>query len=198
MSIRRFNRINVLTTLAIVATAAGPAASLAGPGCMGSNSPMARGFQPYGGAMPYGPGMGGFYGMTPRYGMAPVYPQRVQAAGGYPMRPAQPMTQTSRGSEAETAGAGEDSGDVSGDTVTVRINGMRFEPANINIKPGTTVTWVHSSPMPHTVTGTGGKLRSSTLNNGQSFTHTFDDAGRFDYVCEYHPSMRGTVTVDAG
>ena len=84
-----------------------------------------------------------------------------------------------------------------GENITVRIDGMRFEPANITVKPGTTVTWIHDSRMPHTITGNADGLRSSTLNGGQQYSHTFDAAGRYDYACDFHPSMKGSVIVEA-
>jgi plastocyanin len=82
------------------------------------------------------------------------------------------------------------------ESVTVRINGMRFEPANLTIRPGTTVTWVQDSTMPHSISGKSGSLRSNTLNRGQQFSYTFDQTGRFDYVCGLHPSMKGSIVVE--
>jgi amicyanin len=87
--------------------------------------------------------------------------------------------------------------DAAGDAVTVRIYGMRFEPASLTVKPGTTVTWVQDSRMPHTVTGKTGGMRSNTLNTRQQFSHTFDAAGTYDYACDFHPSMQGSVIVEA-
>jgi plastocyanin len=74
---------------------------------------------------------------------------------------------------------------------------MRFEPSSITVKPGTTVTWIHTSSMRHTVTGNADGPRSSTLYGGQQYSHTFDAAGRYDYACDFHPSMKGSVTVEA-
>jgi plastocyanin len=81
-------------------------------------------------------------------------------------------------------------------TVTVRISGMRFEPANLSVTPGTTVTWVHGSSMPHTVKGSSPELRSGILTRGQTFSITFEDAGTYNYYCDLHPGMTGTVTVE--
>jgi plastocyanin len=80
--------------------------------------------------------------------------------------------------------------------VTVRINGMRFEPANITVKPGATVTWVQDSTMPHSISGTNGGLRSDTLSRGQQYSYTFVQSGRFDYACGIHPSMKGSIVVE--
>jgi amicyanin len=92
--------------------------------------------------------------------------------------------------------ASKDSTGTGGDSVTVRINGMRFEPATITVTPGTTVTWLQQSPMPHTVSGTSGALKSSALRSGQRYSHTFDAPGSYDYVCDFHPGMKGRVVVD--
>ena len=64
------------------------------------------------------------------------------------------------------------------------------------MRPGTKVTWIHASSMPHTVTGSADGLRSSTLYSGQQYSHTFDATGRYDYACDFHPSMKGSVTVE--
>ena len=72
---------------------------------------------------------------------------------------------------------------------------------NLTVKVGTTVTWLHGDPVPHTVTaGTPenptGEWDSGFLNEGDSFTHTFNEVGEFPYFCTVHPSiMRATVTV---
>ena len=81
-------------------------------------------------------------------------------------------------------------------SVTVRIDGMRFQPASITIEPGTTVTWIHGGQMPHTVTGNTDRLRSRTLYKGQKFSHTFNLTGKYKYFCDFHPSMRGSVVVE--
>ena len=75
---------------------------------------------------------------------------------------------------------------------------MRFEPATITVQPGTTVTWIQEDGAPHTVTGKNGQLQSDTLMGGQRFSHTFDEAGSYDYACNFHPMMKGTVVVEEG
>lgn len=54
-------------------------------------------------------------------------------------------------------------------TVTILDSPGRFDPADITIQRGGTVTWLHAANEPHTVTDTGGEgLESHTLN-GRSF-----------------------------
>ncbi len=77
----------------------------------------------------------------------------------------------------------------------VTVSNMAFSPASVTIPVGTKVTWTNTDPVAHTVTADGGAFNSGHLNPGQSFTYTFDKAGTFDYHCQYHPYMKGTITV---
>lgn len=82
-----------------------------------------------------------------------------------------------------------------GQNATVSI-GSNFGPHQVSVPVGGTVTWTNNSSMPHTATGSG--FDSGNLNPGQSFSHTFNAAGTYDYVCSYHSNMTGTVTVTDG
>jgi plastocyanin len=78
---------------------------------------------------------------------------------------------------------------------TVSIQDFNFSPASITVKPGTTVTWINQGQANHTVTHNGGAFDSGTLHPGQSYSHKFNKAGSYDYHCEIHSSMRGTIVV---
>jgi len=45
---------------------------------------------------------------------------------------------------------------------------------------------------------TGPELSSTVLSTGQTYSHTFSTVGVFHYHCGVHPSMHGTITVNAG
>jgi plastocyanin len=45
--------------------------------------------------------------------------------------------------------------------------------------------------------GGGLELNSGSLGNGVSYSHTFNSAGTFPYHCDFHPTMRDTIRVDA-
>ncbi len=77
----------------------------------------------------------------------------------------------------------------------VNIDGFAFAPANLTVPVGTTVTWTNRDEEPHTVAASDGSFHSPGMGTGATFTHTFTDAGTFDYVCSIHPMMRGTVVV---
>lgn len=79
---------------------------------------------------------------------------------------------------------------------TVLIKALAFDPATITVAKGTTVTWMNMDSASHTVVATGMTFRSGNLNNGQSFAHTFNETGTFEYKCGIHPSMSGKVEVE--
>jgi len=85
------------------------------------------------------------------------------------------------------------------DEMTVSIQDFFFDPGQLTVAPGTTVTWVNEGQAPHTVTSTDGKeLDSATLQPGDTYSFTFeeDDAGEdYAYQCTIHPEMTGSVTV---
>ena len=88
------------------------------------------------------------------------------------------------------------------DEMTVSIQDFFFDPDQLTVAPGTTVTWVNEGQAPHTVTSTDGKeLDSATLQPGDTYTFTFDegDAGEnYAYQCMIHPEMTASVTVSGG
>lgn len=79
---------------------------------------------------------------------------------------------------------------------SVLIKGFAFDPATITVVKGTTVTWMNMDSAPHNVVATGNAFSSETLKNGQSYEHTFNDIGTFEYKCGIHPSMSGKVIVN--
>lgn len=79
---------------------------------------------------------------------------------------------------------------------TVDIKNFAFNPATITISKGQTVTWTNMDSAPHTVTSTTGVFDSKSIEPGQTFSYTFNDAGTFEYSCTNHPSMQhGKVIV---
>jgi plastocyanin len=79
------------------------------------------------------------------------------------------------------------------DKAEVQIIDFSFYPAEVTIVKGGTVTWSQKDGISHTVTGSD--FSSSKLNQGQTYSHTFNEAGTYDYWCTIHSSMRGKVTV---
>ena len=76
-----------------------------------------------------------------------------------------------------------------------------FIPSTVTIGVGETVTWENTDNAAHTATGgnpsdgPSGVFDSSLMMVGASFSHTFEEAGTYDYHCMVHPWMQGIVIV---
>ncbi len=76
-----------------------------------------------------------------------------------------------------------------------------WDPADITVDVGATVTWTNDDTAAHTVTsgsaadGPDGNFDSSLFMSGAEFSHTFDTEGTYPYFCMVHPWMAGTVIV---
>ena len=87
----------------------------------------------------------------------------------------------------------------------VVMRNIAFSPATITIHVGQRVVWRNDDSAPHTTTSgsCSGNVctpmpgwDSGTLNQGQSFSHTFNAAGTFTYYCRIHGAMmQGSVVV---
>ena len=80
-------------------------------------------------------------------------------------------------------------------THTVTVDGMKFAPATLAVKKGDKVVWRNKYVVPHTATAAG-RFDSGQIATGRSWTWTASSPGRIEYVCTYHPGMKGTVVVE--
>ena len=85
-----------------------------------------------------------------------------------------------------------------------------YTPSRLTVHPGTTVTWINSDgSIPHTVTAGwpdsetigldypgGNGFDSDFMSGGATFEHTFETPGEYDYYCQLHPWMLGSVLVE--
>jgi plastocyanin len=97
---------------------------------------------------------------------------------------------------ADTGGGGGGGG------AEVGMMNIQFEPGDVTIKAGETVTWTNDEGVAHDVdktSGPGAQFSSGPeggMMEGDTFEHTFDQAGTYEYVCRVHaPGMAGTVEV---
>ena len=77
----------------------------------------------------------------------------------------------------------------------VMIDNFTFEPQQLNVKVGATVTWKNRDDIPHTIVSAG-KFRSKPLDTDDSFSFTFTSAGDYKYFCSLHPHMTGMIKVE--
>lgn len=78
----------------------------------------------------------------------------------------------------------------------VAMKGIRFQPADITVKVGDTITWTNEDAVDHdAVDEEGGKFKSELFSKGETFEYTAEEPGTINYVCTVHPGMDGTITV---
>ena len=85
-----------------------------------------------------------------------------------------------------------DAATTGGDTIT--IADFTFDGVT-DVVVGTTVVVTNTDAAPHTWTAVDGAFDSGSLGQGETFEFTFDTPGTFEYFCNFHPSMSGTITV---
>lgn len=78
----------------------------------------------------------------------------------------------------------------------VSVVDFDYEPGSITVEAGGRVTWVNRDTSNHTVTFATKPGDLGNLDPKRSRSARFTKPGRYAYVCQYHPSMAGTVTVE--
>ncbi len=84
----------------------------------------------------------------------------------------------------------------------VWIQSSGYDPSELTVTVGTTVTWTNKDATGHTVTsGAPGNVSTDftssplTLNQGETHAAAFSKRGRFPYFCTQHRSKLGTIVV---
>lgn len=113
----------------------------------------------------------------------------------------------------------DDGGDAGPNRVEM-TDDLTFDPPGLSINVGETVVWENVGSSRHSVTAYGARIPASAayfasgefdaedaardaypdgaIAGGETFEHTFDTAGEFEYFCIPHESagMTGTIDVD--
>jgi plastocyanin len=132
----------------------------------------------------------------------PTKPHKAPPAGPGPGTPGEPAPPDPRTADSSLAGDsppgnGPGGGAHKAASASVTIGDFFFSPSSVSIAVGDTVTWRNTGQAPHNATADDGSFKTPTLNNGQSASHTFTQAGTFSYICTIHPNMKGTIRVIA-
>jgi plastocyanin len=118
----------------------------------------------------------------------------------------------------ESDDSGENGGSGGDNTVAVSPDGeLAFAPEEVTVSVGETVTWEFEAPshnvdawpehqdqisIPDGAEGFGTMAQDgdpyATVDEGETFEHTFETAGEFTYVCVPHAAsgMVGTIVVE--
>jgi amicyanin len=91
--------------------------------------------------------------------------------------------------------ASTSAGDPKTSDTAVKIDNFTFQPQNVTVQAGATVTWTNRDDIPHTVVSNDGVFKSKVRDTDETFSYTFTKAGTYKYFCSLHPKMTGTVVV---
>jgi plastocyanin len=131
-------------------------------------------------------------------------PARPETGEGDPVR-GHPRPQLPVGLGGEqavplAAGAGGNVVTVAQAGATVTVVDSAYQPKQVEVDPGATVTWQQEGVLPHTVTADDGSFDSGEMGQGDTFAHEFSQPGTYPYYCEFHGApggqgMAGVVVV---
>jgi amicyanin len=86
--------------------------------------------------------------------------------------------------------------DIPQSNTNVDIKNFAFKPSEIKIKKGSTIIWTNKDSAQHIIiSDSGSEINSPSLSKDQTYAHTFNNIGSFDYHCSIHPSMKAKVIV---
>jgi plastocyanin len=80
-------------------------------------------------------------------------------------------------------------------TIEVAMRNFGFTPDTLRVSPGDTIVFHNYDVVPHTATAAG-IFDSDSIGAGGEWRWVVGDAGRYDYICAYHPTMRGLILTD--
>lgn len=88
--------------------------------------------------------------------------------------------------------------------ITIKLSNIKFQPVNLRISSGTTVTWVNDDMEEHYVNTDSHPahthvptFNSKALTKGQSYSFTFTNLGAYPYHCSAHATqMTANIVVE--
>ena len=98
------------------------------------------------------------------------------------------------GGDGDDAGAGADGKT----TDTIKIVDFVYDPTPATVRLGQRISIENADAAPHTITdgASGDKaFDSGTIKGKATGSLTIGRAGTFSYICEFHPFMKGEITV---
>jgi plastocyanin len=105
-------------------------------------------------------------------------------------------------SDGDAPEAPDDAVVIDGTTAAVQSLDNTFRAPDIQVKPGTTVTWTNDGRNEHDVLPVEGDawgVEVEGFQPGDAYEHTFTEPGVYDYYCSIHGTttagMVGSVTV---
>ena len=106
------------------------------------------------------------------------------------------------GGASTTEQPADTGGGDGGGGAEVAMENIQFDPKDLSVSAGDTITFTNNEAVPHDVhksSGPGEDFASGPsggMQEGDTFELTLDEPGKYEYVCDIHaPGMSGTITV---
>lgn len=78
---------------------------------------------------------------------------------------------------------------------TIKIEGMKFVPEQLEASVGDKIVWKNDDLVPHTATAEDKSFDSGAINQEKSWSYTVRKKGKIPYKCAFHPTMKGLLIV---
>ncbi len=88
-------------------------------------------------------------------------------------------------------------GGAAAEAGTVVAKSVAYNPTEITVKVGDTITFKNQDSFAHTFTADNGDFDSGNVDGGSEFQYVADEAGTIAFHCKIHSNMKGTITVEA-
>lgn len=96
---------------------------------------------------------------------------------------------------AETPTPESQSVETTSTTHVVEIRQFKFVPQTLTVKKGDVIIWRNLDVVPHTASAEARQWDSGNLGKDAEWTLVAGVVGEADYICAYHPTMKGTIIV---
>lgn len=63
-----------------------------------------------------------------------------------------------------------------------------FNPSQLSVKKGTTITFINKDNANHTITANTKSFDSGKIKSSESYSYTFINTGQYYFYCNYHSS----------
>ncbi|MDP1846896.1 MAG: cupredoxin domain-containing protein [Solirubrobacteraceae bacterium] len=82
-------------------------------------------------------------------------------------------------------------------TDTIKIVDFVYDPDPATVRAGQAISIPNADAAPHTITDaeSGNAFDSGTIKGRATGSLTIDEPGSYRYICEFHPFMKGQITV---
>ncbi len=82
-------------------------------------------------------------------------------------------------------------------TDTIEIEDFEYLPPTATVQAGTEITWRNLDTTAHTASSEDGStFDTGGIDDGKTGTVTAPEPGTYEYICEFHPTMHGTLVVE--